>query len=150
MRPTLLFSNVYSIFNKLDEQSILLHQHHVSVGVFVESWLSEQISDDAVKIDGYQVIRKDRVKGAGGGIICYSKLDPSPVIIDSDSVPSLIHSNTEFLPMFFEQLSMLIIGVKHPFWNDPNNHNQAINCITDVIDHVVVHREFSSFLSALS
>lgn len=65
MKSTVLYSNVSSVFNKLDELSIQLHQHKVDIDVFVESWFGEHISDDAVKINGYQNISKDREKDAG-------------------------------------------------------------------------------------
>ena len=43
--PTFLFSNVRSLFNKTDAVSILLHQHQVDVGLFVETWLKEELPD---------------------------------------------------------------------------------------------------------
>ena len=48
--------------------------------------------------------------------------------------------------MFFSHMSLLIIGVYHPFWDDPLSHDEAINCITDLIDYVVMNLDFDSRL----
>ena len=144
--PKFLFSNLCSLNNKLEELSILLNQHQIDIGVFVESWLSKDIPDDAVAINGYMTFRKDRDNGTGGGIVCYSKLNPPPTVILSESVFSLNSCKTEFLPLFFNKLSLLVIGVYHPFWNAPRNHDDAINCITDIIDYVAVNLDFDSYL----
>jgi len=42
------------------------------IGV-VETWLTEDIRDAEIKINGYEFYRKDRRIGKGGGIILYVK-----------------------------------------------------------------------------
>ena len=53
VNPRFLFSNVCSLFNKRDELSLLLHQHQIDIGVFVESWLDNEMPDESVNIDDY-------------------------------------------------------------------------------------------------
>ena len=67
---TFLYSNVRSLFNKIDEASILLRKHQVDVAIFVETWLHHEIPDESVSIDDFDLIRQDRELGKGGGIIC--------------------------------------------------------------------------------
>lgn len=103
----------------------MLHQHHVDIGVFTESWLNDAIN-------GYDILRKDRETDSDG-IICYTKIRPPPLTIDAQAVPAL---KTEFLPLFFKSLCLVVICMYHPFWNNHFHHEAAINCITDIIVHV--------------
>jgi hypothetical protein len=45
--------------------------YHI-IGI-VETWAREEIKDSELKIDGYEMFRKDRIFGKGGGIIVYVK-----------------------------------------------------------------------------
>ena len=123
-----------------------MHTYNVDIGIFTESWLNDDMPSDAVAIDGYYVLRKDRDKCKGGGIICYSKVQPHPITVDDQAVPALSVCNTEFLPLFFKSLSLLVICIYHPFWNDPDEHEAAICCVTDLIDYVAVHETCNSDL----
>lgn len=71
----LLMANVRSLFNKVDELSVILPRHDVDVAVFVETWLSDSIPDAALEIGGFRIIiiRKDRTSGSGGGIAAFVK-----------------------------------------------------------------------------
>ena len=43
----------------------------IDIIAVTESWLSDEISDSVVSINGYTVIRRDRSTGIGGGVMCY-------------------------------------------------------------------------------
>lgn len=140
--PSFVYANIRSIFNKIEEVDLLLRKHHIDIALFVESWLNKDVLDQFVSIDGYNIIRHDRSTGKGGGIICYVKSDIIPTVIESTQIPSLSVCNSEFLTIFFRQMSLLLIGLYHPFWNSPVEHEAAINAITDVIDHVMVNEQY--------
>ena len=83
--PTFLYANVRSLFNKIDEASLLLHDRRVDIAIFVETWLHPEIPDEAVSIDGFDLIRQDRELGKGGGIICYYNSIRCSIPVDSCS-----------------------------------------------------------------
>ena len=141
--PSILFANVRSLFNKTDEVALLLRQHHVPLAFFVETWLHEDVPDEAVAVEGYSVVRRDRGVRAGGGIICYFDSALHPIVINSQKVPAMGNCSTEFLSLFFPCLSLLTIACYHPFWNNPSEHDSAISCITDIMDYVAVNESCS-------
>ena len=147
--PTIFFSNVRSIFNKIDEVSLALHQHKVDIGIFVESWLHDQLPDTSVAIDGFHILRRDRLRGPGGGIMCYYASWLFPTMITSTNVPAIGKCETEFMPVFFREISFLLIVCYHPFWNNVEQHELAIDCITDIMDYVAVHESYNSSLRVM-
>lgn len=58
-------------FGKLDEIRQVLTVANIDVACFTESWLSTKKSNRSVSIDGYSLIRNDRVYATGGGIAVY-------------------------------------------------------------------------------
>ena len=69
--PSLLLTNANRILNKLDELSLLLSSESIDIVAVTETWLSDEIPDSVVSMNGYIVIRKDRITGIGGGVMCY-------------------------------------------------------------------------------
>ena len=78
--PAICMSNVRSLCNKMDEISILLWTNkdfqRNSALFFCETWLHDGVSDTAVKLPGFQLIRADRDteasgKSKGGGLCFY-------------------------------------------------------------------------------
>ena len=69
--PSFFLSNVCHITNKVDELAAAVSIHDPSVVIITESWLSEDIADDAFQIGNkYNMFRRDR-KSPGGGVIAY-------------------------------------------------------------------------------
>ena len=64
-------------------------------------------------------------------------------------ITSLTTCATEFLPIIFNDLSLLVIICYHPFWNDIAQHNTAIDCLLDILDYVAVNKSFPSALRIL-
>lgn len=92
--PSLLYSNVRSISNKVDEVSLRIREH--SPPIFYETWLSDEIPDVAVNVEGYNILRKDRDKH-GGGIILFHRdfiIINNIKAIDESHVPSLTTCET--------------------------------------------------------
>ncbi|XP_062919386.1 uncharacterized protein LOC134354363 [Mobula hypostoma] len=82
--PSLLFSNVRSIDNKLDELRLLRETHKefkdCCVYVLTESWLHDNIPDVAIQLEGMTLFRADREavssgKSQGGGLCIYINID---------------------------------------------------------------------------
>ena len=57
-------------FLKLDELCAVAEATNPQVMCIVESWLSDEISDNELVIDNYQILRLDRNRH-GGGIVMY-------------------------------------------------------------------------------
>lgn len=132
--PSLLLSNVRSVFNKMDECSELLRRQKPDLCVFTESWLSDDIPNSAILIDEYCVFRQDRSDRNGGGLLCYVRDSLSCSEIDLHFISSS-SSRTEFLAIFLNDIRLLVICVYHPFWNDSSAHRDAITRLTEIIDH---------------
>ena len=66
-------SNVRSLLPKVDELDAILKLNHTSLAFITETWLNENIDDDAVQIPGYSLIRRDRNYRSGGGVCAYIK-----------------------------------------------------------------------------
>lgn len=75
--------NARSIFNKVDELRAHIENYNSDIIFITESWLSENIPNEAIHIDGYYVFRKDRIANRGGGVAIYIK-DKFPVKVRLD------------------------------------------------------------------
>lgn len=82
--PTVLLSNVRSHENKLDELRLLRESRWLwrdcCIFIFTESWLQDNISDEAVQLGGATVFRANRdavtsSKSRGGGVCIYVNKD---------------------------------------------------------------------------
>ena len=78
-RISVLFGNVQSVCNKMDELRIIVAEEKPDVLALSETWTNENIGDGIIGIDGYEmVVRKDRDDtegGRGGGLIVYARRD---------------------------------------------------------------------------
>ncbi len=71
--PSILLSNVNRIMNKLDDLYAVSILYSIDLICITESWLTPDVPDSACFIPGYQVFRKDRKSGLGGGVMCYAR-----------------------------------------------------------------------------
>ena len=53
---------------------------------------------------------------------------------------------TEILPILFREYSLLMLAVYRPFWNNTQEHESAIDCITEIVDFVNSNEVFTSDL----
>lgn len=104
--PSVLLTNVRSISNKFDEVTVRITDLKPDLAAFTESWLDEETPNASISIPHYNIQRRDRIRGKGGGILCYISDFYTCVDIDSASVPSLSNVATEFLS-FFHNLTVL-------------------------------------------
>ena len=111
-----------------------------------ETWLRENIHDSAVEIDGYSLVRRDRVNKLGGSVCAYIKLS-----IPFKVLPGLEDECFESLWLFFwpyklpRGFSCLMVYVTyHPPAND---NNVLIDHITLKLDLALIkHPKAEVFL----
>jgi exonuclease III len=63
--------NVRSIMGKRDEFQAWMADHRPHVTAVTESWLTEDVLDAEIAVDGYTVHRCDRVGMGYGGVLLY-------------------------------------------------------------------------------
>ena len=68
-----ILSNVRSLLSKVEELETVLRSSFINMAFITETWLSENIHDSAVALDGYSLVRRDRVNKLGGGVCAYIK-----------------------------------------------------------------------------
>ena len=71
--PNIMCANVRSVANKIDEISIEMDRHKVDLAIFTETWLNDDIPNEILRIDGYDILRNDRKEKRGGGVSIYIK-----------------------------------------------------------------------------
>ena len=74
--PNILSLNARSIFQKTDELAHVVYKHNSDVVMVSETWLSDDIPDEALHfpgVPGFSVIRNDRVDKRGGGVAVFIK-----------------------------------------------------------------------------
>ena len=60
--------NITSLPKHIDELRILLHNKYLDILAINETPLHEEISDDVNRIEGYDIVRRDRpLNGRNGG-----------------------------------------------------------------------------------
>lgn len=75
-------SNLRSIRNKFDEVLAVVENKHPDIVAFTETWLTKDIKNAEFQIEGYEILRVDRSKKAGGGVILYCSSHLKPVSIN--------------------------------------------------------------------
>ena len=70
-RLTLFLSNIRSIMPKIDSLESTLRLNNINFAFITETWLNQKIDDGAVQIEGYSLVRQDRVNQKGGGVCAF-------------------------------------------------------------------------------
>jgi len=139
MPPSILCSNLRSSKKKLDELAILVTEYNCYLNVFTESWLSEEISDTSIQIQGFNIIRRDRIgTNNKGGILIYIKKDISYILPNIKN-----NNNLEILPIFLPVSKILVIAIYHPYWGDNIQHDNTIDFLFSIIKEI--QSEFTRF-----
>ena len=64
--------NITSLLKHIDELRVFLNDQNIDVLAIIETRLNEGIFDQEVKVQGYDIIRRDRSKnGRLGGGVCF-------------------------------------------------------------------------------
>lgn len=108
--PTIVMGNVRSLQNKMDELRAnvrYLHEYREScLLIFTETWLHSGITDSAINLDNFSIVRGDRTeasgKSRGGGVCMY---------IDNQWCNNWSVKDTKCTPDY----ELLIVGLR-PFY----------------------------------
>ena len=69
--PSLALANVMSLAPKIDEVRVFLSDYRLDLFCITETWLKESIDDSVVDINGYNIVRRDRLYSQHGGVCLY-------------------------------------------------------------------------------
>ena len=70
--PVVLNTNLRSLNGKTDEFALHLQSNEVAIAGVTETWCNDMHPNQAVIMDGYNIIRRNRTsKDRGGGVACY-------------------------------------------------------------------------------
>jgi hypothetical protein len=96
------YANVRSIVNKRDELELYMFEESPDIIGITETWATDNIEDSELSLDGYVMLRRDRVVGVklkGGGVLLYVKNSLDVVIRDDiadDKFPECIWCDVKF------------------------------------------------------
>ena len=65
--------NVRSLYGKIDEIRVIVLSSEIDIFCISESFLDDSISNSEIDIPGYDIERRDRPNGRGGGVLMYIK-----------------------------------------------------------------------------
>ena len=79
--------NVNSLVKHIDEMRILLESKSIDILLINESKIDDTVLDNEIHISGYNIIRNDRNRNGGGGIMylkqCLSFTERNDLVVDS-------------------------------------------------------------------
>ena len=123
--------NVNRLYSKLDEIRLYLNAHYpVSVYSCSETFLSSNILDHQISIEGYTIIRGDRISKEGGGLIVYMKND-----IECICRNDLEHdiAETIWLEIKLKQKKIILAFIYRP----PNEHTISYKTWSNYMDDAI-------------
>jgi hypothetical protein len=66
-----IYFNAQSIVNKRNEFEILVDMYKPDIIAISETWTNDEIVDAELRLDGYYLLRRDRISKRGGGVLLY-------------------------------------------------------------------------------
>ena len=119
--------NINSLLPKIDELRLIASDTKCSVISISETKLDETIQDEEIKIQGYNLIRKDRNRN-GGGVACYVRNDiyfniREELIDDMESI---------FFDILLPKSKPILVGV---IYRPPNQLN-FLNNFSDKLNSI--------------
>src|SRR5882757_4100207 len=67
------YVNARSLVYKMSELELYVYEEKPDIIGITESWTFEDLQNSELNIDGYVLLRKDRIVGGGGGVMLYIK-----------------------------------------------------------------------------
>jgi hypothetical protein len=136
MSPSLLLTNLQSLRPKLDELSAVVAVLKPNIIAVCESWLSENVTDDEVRLQGYSTYRCDRSNGKkGGGVCVYVNYS----LHCEEWVNNGFHRMCPFIEcvaLIMKQVEILLIVIYVPPGMSSSQHQDIIEYLIEVIDHI--------------
>ena len=69
--PGILLSNANHVLNKLDELHCIVDMYNTDVVCITESWMDSETPSTLCNIGDFNLYRRDRSVGQGGGVLCF-------------------------------------------------------------------------------
>ena len=126
--PSIIITNIRSIFNKIDELSMFIKQFPADIIIVTETWLNNSISSGCINIENYSVFRKDR-DDVGGGVAIWSRY--AALNLNSHTTPGL---KSDLLIIRIPSIKVLLFAVYHPYWGTSKWHDIFIADVQRAID----------------
>ena len=119
--PSLFISNARSLVNKIDELSTTVSNYFADIVVITETWLSNNVDNSVIGLNGFSTFRHDRSDGRRGGGVCVYVNNRFPVFhLEDISVPDFesiwLLLKPSRLPRGFN--SIILGAIYHPPRND--------------------------------
>ena len=73
--PGFYLINARSLLPKVDELTVLLNIHPVEFVAITETWLNDEVINQLIFINRYDIFRNDRSYGRGGGVCAFFSAD---------------------------------------------------------------------------
>lgn len=126
----MMLTNIQSLKSKLDELTLIATSKDLDVICLTETWLSEDIEDDLVRISGYKIMRNDRKSRRGGGTAFYVKEGIAFQSLSTDNLPF----DMEGTFLDFPSLNIAVLCVYIPPHLNTEKLKMANNRIGETID----------------
>ena len=132
--PIFVLSNVNSLLPNVEDLAVVLRSNQVSCAFITETWLSHQINDSALQIDGFALTRRDRDLRIGGRVCAFIKSS-----IPFKTLDELQDDNFETMWLYMRPyklprgISCLIVCVVyHPPSNESNSMIEHLSSKLDL------------------
>ena len=109
--PKILLANVQSLWSKLDELQLILKVSSPDVVCLTETWLTNEIDDDLIKINGYICTKGDRTIKRGGGTAIYIR---NGIPYKSQNITDDLENNAEGILMVLPKMKLTILCIYIP------------------------------------
>jgi len=125
--------NVNGLHNKIEEIKLLLNETKFDILAITETHLHKNLSEDAIAIDNYSIIRKDRFghKNHWGGVLFYYQNHLE--IHQLDLLPPTVNIEAIFLELITKSQKLLVGCIYRP--PDYKDFLGPFNQVLDIICH---------------
>ena len=76
----------------MDELALLLQVHPMEFVAVTETWLNDEVVDQLIQVNKYNIFRNDRSHGRGGGVCAFVSTD-IPSTVPEEKTSKILHLN---------------------------------------------------------
>ena len=133
--PSFLVSNVMSLAPKIDELRHVIQNANLDCICITESWLRSHIHDNVVALEGFNIIRRDRIESEHGGVCMYIKDTINFTVLDDLQDPSFEMLWAKLTPARLPRgCNSIVVGTLYhpPSASDPAIMEYLIKCLSAI------------------
>ena len=121
--------NAQSMFLKMSELRILAKENKPAVLSITETWLNDSFTNESIKIEGYNIVRRDRIGRSAGGVLMYIRED-----LSFNPRTDLQNDNLEdiYVELLLNKTKPIITGT---CYRAPDNVN-FLECIENTLNKI--------------